>query len=355
VRWKHRWSSHRSPRFVVSAGLVFLGLLIASPAAGALSPETLARAPTPIHAFAQDSGIIAWQNGRPDFDLLLKVHIRRIRTGAQANFGPIWGADPALGLARRRALWSDTSCGNFCEQQIQTGALDDPVVTVLEEGGWDSWDFHRSLPAGDGDDLVYASYTVWVCDEDPEGNWLYAAGGDVSRVVGTSLTPIPDAGGSVVVAVSGGRVLLQPRQKPCGGETQISPPEIREIATGNIVTTFAPAGEALAVGLDGATAVLLVRTAQGGKRIERYDAGTGALLGSTWVSPATASELDIGVGGIVFRTGREIRLMDPVTGAKRLIWKAAVVPIGLSIEGRRVAWAVNRHGKGYIRAITLPQ
>jgi hypothetical protein len=342
----------RSLRLVVSAAVVFLGLLIASPAGGAPSPSTLAQAPTPIRAFAQDSGIIAWQNSLW-FDFELRVHIRRIRTGTQANFSQNNGADPGLGLAGRRVLWSDTSCGNFCEQYIEAGGLDDPTVTVLEEGGWDSFDFHRSLPAGDGDDLVYAYYIRFYCDDDPDGNPLYQAGGEVSRVLGTSLAPIPGAVDTRVLAVSSGRILTQPREMPCGGEMQISPPEIREISTGNIIMTLPSAGEALAVGLDGATAALLVQTASGGKRIERYDAGTGALLGSTWVTPSTAPELDIGAGGIVFRSGRDIRLMDPVTGAKRLIWKATAVPIGLSIEGRRVAWAVNRFGKGYIRAIVL--
>ena len=33
---------------------------------------------------------------------------------------------------------------------------------------------------------------------------------------------------------------------------------------------------------------------------------------------------------------------------------AQVTPVGLSIEGRRVAWAENLNGRGRIRAVTLP-
>jgi hypothetical protein len=33
---------------------------------------------------------------------------------------------------------------------------------------------------------------------------------------------------------------------------------------------------------------------------------------------------------------------------------AAALPIGLSMEGRRVAWAENAHRRGWVKALTLP-
>jgi hypothetical protein len=88
--------------------------------------------------------------------------------------------------------------------------------------------------------------------------------------------------------------------------------------------------------------------------IERYDTSTGSLIGSTWVSPGIAAELDMAGNRIVYRTGRTIRLMDAITGAKQILLQPSFTPIGLSIEGRRVAWAVNRKVGNAIMAITLP-
>jgi hypothetical protein len=324
IRLSYPGRSKWAARLALSAGTGLLALVSALPAEGAVSVKTLVRSPSPIVDFAQDSGFIAWENGTlfDGFEFArLRVHIRRPRTGAQVNFSGPFSADtgaPAVGLALRRAVWADTPCGNICDQEIDTGALDDPVLTVVDEESWDSFPEHAlTLAAGDGTDLVYGFLIRLVCDEDAQGNPLYATVGHVRRVVARSSTPIPGARGTDVLAVSSGHVLLQPRETAlCGGPEQVFPVEVREVATGNLVTTFSPAGDVLAVGLDGATAAVLVRSASGGKRIGRYNADTGALLASTWVSRSTAPELDIASGGIVFRTGREIRLMDAATAQR---------------------------------------
>ena len=64
--------------------------------------------------------------------------------------------------------------------------------------------------------------------------------------------------------------------------------------------------------------------------------------------------LDTAGGWIVYRTGRAIRLMDAVTGAKQLLVTARATPLGLSIESRRVAWAENRLGHGRVRGVLAP-
>jgi hypothetical protein len=81
--------------------------------------------------------------------------------------------------------------------------------------------------------------------------------------------------------------------------------------------------------------------------IERYDAPSGRLVGAT--SMPGASDLSMGRGKIVFRVGNTIYLWWAVVKRPAILWRSLGKPIGLSIEGRRVAWAAN----GRIRALTL--
>ena len=52
--------------------------------------------------------------------------------------------------------------------------------------------------------------------------------------------------------------------------------------------------------------------------------------------------------GIVFRVGKSIYALR--AGQTALLWRATATPIGLSIEGKRVAWAAC----GRIKALNLP-
>ena len=67
----------------------------------------------------------------------------------------------------------------------------------------------------------------------------------------------------------------------------------------------------------------------------------------------TLPALSVGDDAIVFRVGRSIRVVDVKTKHVRTVATAAATPIGLSIAGRRVAWAENVAGRARIRAITL--
>src|SRR5262249_58400016 len=75
-------------------------------------------------------------------------------------------------------------------------------------------------------------------------------------------------------------------------------------------------------------------------------------------SPAYASPcgcaLSMSGNRVVFRAGRTIELLDAATQKISVLTVARSRPIGLSIEGRRVAWAVNADGRGLVRAIVLP-
>jgi Tol biopolymer transport system component len=56
---------------------------------------------------------------------------------------------------------------------------------------------------------------------------------------------------------------------------------------------------------------------------------------------------------VVFRAGRGIYVIHARSGRLRLVARAAGTPIGLSIVGRRIAWAENARGGARVRAVTL--
>lgn len=121
--------------------------------------------------------------------------------------------------------------------------------------------------------------------------------------------------------------------------------------TGRTLTRVDPAGTVRDVALSWPELAVLVKRSDGTTVIERYDARSGELLAATAV--AGASDLAIGSGGIVFLDGAGVYML--LAGRPELVWRSRGRPIGLSIEGRRVAWAVNLNGRGRIRALDLPR
>ncbi len=65
----------------------------------------------------------------------------------------------------------------------------------------------------------------------------------------------------------------------------------------------------------------------------------------------TSVELSTSDQLIVFRVGRSIRAVSVDSHGVRVLARAAAPPIGMSIEGSRVAWAENVKGRGRIRAL----
>jgi TolB protein len=89
-------------------------------------------------------------------------------------------------------------------------------------------------------------------------------------------------------------------------------------------------------------------------RLHVHRPSTGALVASTRV-PKNVGGIALSDSGIVaFHVGRQIRAFDVQTRAARVIVTAAANPVGLSIDGRRLAWVENRRNRAIIRAVTLP-
>ena len=99
-------------------------------------------------------------------------------------------------------------------------------------------------------------------------------------------------------------------------------------------------------------AALLVDTFSG-RRIELFDPRTGAARGGLDVPPTTVPPLTTAGRYVVFATGRTIRALDIGSMRISVIATAAAAPIGLSVDGTRVAWAENLRSRGRVRAVAL--
>jgi hypothetical protein len=282
-----------------------------------------------------------------------------------------------LTLAGSRALWNTfPSGGNFPESQLETAAPWEPDATAIDlfSGGQDpnGGSFLGGL-AGDGPTLVYGR-TIENCD-DPGGNncqRLDAVGGVVivnGQYQAAALAGIPptvylafsahDPQSSV--QISQGLVAVAPAETPVttdlGSAPRVKangPVEVFRLTPGvpYLASRVAPVGRVRAIALDFHQLAVLVERADGGKAIERYNPLQGTLIGTTSVPKTTASTLTVSKAGIVYRVGSKIHLIA-AAGTSKLVWKASGTPIGLSIEGKRIAWAENVKGHGRIMALTL--
>jgi hypothetical protein len=86
--------------------------------------------------------------------------------------------------------------------------------------------------------------------------------------------------------------------------------------------------------------------------IDLYDARTGDSRGKVDVGRA-GDGLAVSGFRVVFSSGRFIRALDARTRKTSVVAVAAATPIGLSVDGRRVAWAENAPGGARISAVLL--
>lgn len=346
--------------------IVVLCVALVLPARGQAAPVTLVTANSPIWALAHDDGRIAWIGYRRT------VHVKTLWNGNAAVLGNARGSggaggppanfDPTLlALGRDRALWLKLSGGNVLEQLLRTAALSDPLerqvgFLAYHAGGG------RAVAdmAGDAGTLAYA----WLGFELSDPCSAVVDGG-VVLVEGRQTRALFGAPRPAALAASAGRLALVPADE---GETCFAAPpiaaaengtvEVRDTESGALVSSFTPLGRVQAVAMSGPAVAVLVENSAGGRRIERYATEDGTLIGSAWVSPGVADVLDMAGDTIVFQSGYMVSTMSVPTGEKSALWRAAVRPLDLSIEGRRVAWVANRSTpggtRGHIRAVLLP-
>ena len=359
--------------FLLAVPLLLLALTAntaSGPAAGTAKPAKLRTLVTTsgIEAFAQDTDSLAW------VDYGHAVHIKRVSKPGQSVVGwvetDVTGGGPVpppeLALAGVRALWPGYAGGASRETVIKTGALGErpkkgerraAIVTIFSYSNDTYTGTYLAGLAGDGPTLVFG-YTDEVCPGEL-CRLFEVAGGGVTRVISRRASArIPGVDPPAMLAASHGRIADVPATEvpwPGAGIPSLpavaenGPVEVYDLA-GRKISTVNPVGTVRVVALSWPQLGVLVRRHDRTQAIERYNATSGALIATT-VVPSTAADLALGTGGPVYRVGRAIYTIR--AGHPALVWRAKAQPIGLSIEGRRVAWAVNLEGRGRIVALTL--
>ncbi|HUK95080.1 MAG TPA: hypothetical protein VLU96_08515 [Gaiellaceae bacterium] len=286
----------------------------------------------------------------------------------------VGGPAPALALAGTRALWTRFEGGNNPETSLWTSSLGDvPIQIDLFVGSsGDPGGLFLAGVAGDGPMLLYGA-TSEGCYPPP---WppapcptLEARGGVVTVTGQYEQPPISGIPAPVMIAfaahnpqsgqISQGLLAVAPAASPLVSDlgnvprvAENGPVQVYWFLNKTVLlSSVAPRGTVMAIALSFAELAVLVQRADGTKAIERYDPHGGTLIGTTSVPKATASELSTNSAGTVYRVGRKIYLL--AGGAPKLVWKAAGTPIGLSIESKRIAWAVDLKGRGRVVALTL--
>jgi hypothetical protein len=330
-------------------------------AAYAAAPQTLVRAPTRIDAFAQDGHHIAWLTGG-----CARLAIRSLRTGLEVESSSRAATSTCphntthlLALSGGRALWARAPGGITVNTLVYTFAAGDRRRRVARLD-WSPPGNGRLLTGMEGDrgTLVFAWVEVEHLDEGAEGCFdnpvpcqLGVVEGRVLRVSRTQTTRIPGAPAPAFLAVSKGRVALAQvaPQYPTPGPVARGPVEVRDAATGSVITTVEPSGSVRTIAVSGGLLATFIRQA-GTTRIDVWDAFTSGLLRSVILPDRAAADIDLAGERLVWRAGRSIYVLDLMVGTSKFLFRSRLVPVGLSIEGRRVAWAAGRT----VRAIKLP-
>jgi hypothetical protein len=333
-----------------------------APSATRPPPTTLVTDSGLIHAFAQDSGTIAWIGGG------FSVHVRRLAAkhgsvvgSALQEGGPQRIVGRPLALAGTTALWTSYNGGNTLETAIHTGSPTkrERLVYVLAHMPGPADGSFLSAVAGHGSTLVFGDVEQ-ACDLEYNCQRLDVTGA-VRRVdaSGSAVAGLPSP---FLLTTSSGWIALVPAKTP-RFFPDIGPPRAAEYAPvqvygpdGHLVSSFVPDGTPRAIALAWPKLALLFEFVDGSRRIELRDGRTGGYWNvggeaSFTRVPPTVGRVAVGTPGAVYAVGSAIYLLR--AQQPQLVWRAAGAPIGLSIEGHRIAWAENVHGHGRIRTVNV--
>jgi hypothetical protein len=345
---------------ILLAGVLFgIFLAAASPAPAA---RTLFYWPTEIHTFAQDGPYIAWM-ASTDSVSIGRTYIRYRPTGRQRSFrsGGFIHYRPQLTLGRGRALWTaiPNICGNCTAERVFTASLGSSTVsrlgTFVDTGG-------GTQLTGLAADWRVRAFSFISYEENPVADCIChwdVTGGRTWQVLGGARRGVPGAAQAAVLAAGARRIAVAPANHWDGSALDPQPAEngpvnVLDPSTGTVVMSVSPTGTVKALALSAGALAALVQRNDGSFVIERYAIPTGTLV-STPVNVNVALEvLDIAGKWIVYHVGREIRIVDDL-GGDRLLTVALRDPIGVSIEGRRVAWAENVGRTHRFRAAFTPR
>jgi hypothetical protein len=375
--------------FATAALVVTLALPSSARPEAKSTPSVILTVNGPINAFAMDGARFVYSGGRardiggcPTVELGSFGSKVRKRLAAEVLGAPAVDACDAfpllIALAGTRAVWGgflDCCIGGF--GSVTTAApgskprdLDGIGQTYHGTDG----DFLTGI-GGDRNQLVYAIVTVSVVRNldgcfppadpppDPQTCDFKVTKWKVRRVVGARAVTIRNAPPAALIATSRGAVMVVPADRSvatCGESGNCAGSEPRALhgfeirsSGGSLLMSKNLAATPAAIALSDRFVAVLTRS--GGKtQIERYSRHTGRLIGRTSVPATTANELVMSDAKIVYHVRRSISLLDARSGAHVLLAVAKANPIGLGIEGSRVAWAENFKNRGRIMSLMSP-
>ena len=349
-----------------------------APAAKAkpITPHTLVTTKGLMHGFAQEGNEIAWISGQVG-----KKWTGYVRGVNGRTVTPVGKADMVdydqpghvitlpLALAGKRVLWTTFSGGaSWTYTGVATSAPGKHPVSVALYSHWEQGRYEGSpvrAVLGDGATLAYGvvSEDCPTIENIPrECPTLYAWPGGGVFVVTDRSHPPPIAGIAqpAGLALSQGRVAVVPAALPrpndgYGARPVVNGPiNVYDLA-GTLVSAVRPVGTVRQITLAWPLLYVIVERPNGIRELERYNTATGKrLLGVTPREiPQAATCLAASDAGAVYRIGKTIFFLGTHERTIHSVWKTKAAPIGLSIEGKRIAWAENVRGHGRIVALTL--
>ena len=351
-------------------------------AAGKALPQTLFTSSRPIEAFAQDGPLLAWFT--PSVKTCNAVWVLSLNNGGRIrlpdqtstahNVTCGWEVAPPVHLAIAGAdvLWTlhEKQAPLQFDYVLGAGVSDtserrlQPVAHTKRGAGlWLAGIAGDSIGAGPNaiSTLAYGTTSVQFVDEiaclSSDICTMKISGGGVYRVVGRQRPVlVPNTRPAVALAVSGSTVAYVPAAGTSARGVPVAaadlPVELVDVRSGGLIAHVAPEGTPVAIALAPHVLVVLARTPTG-STLAWYSTTTGARLGSVAVPRSTLPELSANDRLAVFRIGRFIHLLTFATSHSRTVAETAGAPIGVSLEGNRLAWAENVKGHGRIRALSV--
>jgi hypothetical protein len=377
VKW-HVGSLGRDPQTSLKlfrAGFLALAtaaLMVAAPSAR--GGQTLVTVSKRITSFAQDGSFLAWTAGPTTFGFPCgRPHVERLTTGTRR----LLDSDFKLGLCaggitvgNGRALWTTPpqTCGNCVGAGVDTATFwrphrltflgdftEDPgedfsgrrLTGLAADGGLHVLSYVEYRPSANdpcwNDNVACSSWAI------PRGRIYYVLGGKRWRIDGRIR--------AALLGVGGGHIAFAPAMNPSDGP----PVKVAENGRIDVIDKTAallarvfPTGTALALAVSRTELAILLEKNDGSRVIERYLIADHSLVATTPVPADTSpSGFDMAGEWIVYHDGGQIFATDR-TGAAQLVLALQTEPIGLSIEGQRIAWAQNHNGHHRIRAAVPP-
>lgn len=357
-------------------------------AAASQVPYTLYTSPSgTIQAFAQDGPILAWFTPSTKacntvrwLSLAIGGSVRLPdETSAARNVTCRWDVAPPvnLALAGPDVLWTlrDKQATLPFDYILGAGVGKDTRERRFQEvahakkhgaGLWLGGIAGDTVRTGTQtlSSLVYGTAAVQYVDEiaclsGGSCQMKLAAGGGVYQAVGRPpAVLIPNTRAAVAVSVSGSTLAYVPAGPPDESGRPVAaadlPIEIVDVATGASISRVSPKGTPVAIALAPHVLATLERTT-GGLTLAwySYSAPIGARIGSVAVPAGTAPVLSTNDEIAVFRVGRFLHVLAFATGHSKTVAQTVGRPIGVSLDGSRLAWAENVRGRGRIRALTV--